>query len=54
MEISYIGKRVYLCEVCGFGYVEEITANGCEEYCRSHKSSSAQISKRAAVIPQRI
>jgi len=54
MKISYLGKQVYLCEVCGFGYVEEITANDCEDYCRANKHSSAQISKRATLVPQRI
>jgi hypothetical protein len=52
MEISYIGKRVYLCEICASGYTEQTTASDCEEYCRAHKNSSMQITKKAVVRPE--
>jgi hypothetical protein len=51
MEISYLGKKVFLCEVCGFGYVQQTTARGCEDYCRTHRSWSAAITKKAVLKP---
>jgi len=54
MHISHFGKRVYLCEVCANGYVDEITAKECEDYCRTHDRPSQQVSKRAVFKPQQI
>ena len=51
MEISYLGKKVFLCEVCGFGYIDETTASVCEGYCRTHNSWSLAITKKAVVKP---
>jgi len=52
MEISYIGKRVFLCEICACGYKEQSMARDCEDYCRAHKNSSLQITKKAVLRPE--
>src|SRR3990170_3420050 len=52
LAISYLQKTVYLCEICGFGYADEATANSCENFCREHKSCSLQIAKKAVVRPE--
>lgn len=52
MEISYLGKKVFLCEVCAFGYVERSTASDCEDYCRAHKGCSLQITRKAVLRPE--
>jgi hypothetical protein len=52
MEISYLGKRVFLCEFCGFGYAEEPIAVQCENYCRTHGDASSATIKRAVLRPQ--
>ena len=52
MEISYLGKRVFLCEVCASGYVDQGTASDCEDYCRVHKSCSLQITRKAVLRPE--
>jgi hypothetical protein len=52
MQISYLGKRVYLCEICAHGYTDETTANDCESYCKIHGNPSAHITKRAALNPE--
>ena len=52
MQISYLGKRVFLCEICASGYTDEGTAIGCEGYCRTHKTCSPQITKKAVLKPE--
>jgi rubrerythrin len=52
LKISYLQRTVYLCEICGFGYADDTTANSCEIYCRAHKSCSLQITKKAVLRPQ--
>jgi hypothetical protein len=52
MQISYLGKRVFLCEECAHGYEDEGTANECEEYCKVHGKTSPQLTRRAALKPE--
>ena len=48
-----IGNRtVFLCDICGLGYADRVTAQECEDYCRAHKGScSAEISAKAVYLP---
>lgn len=52
LAISHLGKTVHLCEICGFGYADEASANSCENFCREHKSCSLQITKKAVLRPE--
>jgi hypothetical protein len=52
MEISHLRRKVYLCEICASGYMDETTATGCEAYCRTHKTSSPQLTKKAVLKPE--
>ena len=52
MEISYLGRKRYLCEICASGYVDQVTAVECEGYCRTHKTNSPVITKRAVLKPE--
>jgi hypothetical protein len=52
LVISYLQKIVYLCEICGSGYADQATANSCENYCRTHKNCSPQMTKKAVLRPQ--
>ena len=38
---------VYVCEECEFGYKDKEWAEKCEAWCRTHKSCSLEITKRA-------
>jgi len=45
-------KTVFLCDICGLGYADRVTAQECEDYCRSHGGTcSAEISKKAVYLP---
>jgi hypothetical protein len=45
-------KTVFLCDICGLGYLERSIAQECEDYCRTHAGScSAEISKKAVYLP---
>ncbi len=45
-------KSVFLCDICGLGYVDRKTAQECEDYCRTHHDScSAEISAKAVFVP---
>jgi len=52
MQISYLGRRVYLCEICASGYSDQTTANSCESYCRTHTTCSRELKKRAILKPE--
>jgi rubrerythrin len=41
------GEEVFLCEVCGFGYLDKETAQSCQDWCSSHHSCSIEITKKA-------
>jgi hypothetical protein len=40
-------REVFLCEVCGFGYLDEETSQSCQDWCSSHRSCSIEITKKA-------
>jgi len=40
-------KDYYQCEECSFNYLTKTWAKKCEEYCKTHKSCSLEITKHA-------
>lgn len=44
-------KLVFICEVCGFGYLNRETAEKCEEWCKKTHSCSVEITKQAVYFP---
>lgn len=40
---------VYLCDECGLGYENGVTAQKCEEHCKKHNSCSLEITKYAII-----
>ena len=52
MQISYLGRKVYLCEICASGYSDQSTAAGCEGYCRTHTTCSPELRRRAVLKPE--
>ena len=52
MAINHMGRKMYLCEICASGYVNQVTANECENYCRTHPTFSPAIKKRAVFNPE--
>jgi hypothetical protein len=54
MVINYMVKSIsfgkgvaFQCEECGFKYLDEETAGRCEDFCKTHKSCSIQITRNA-------
>jgi hypothetical protein len=45
------GKTVYLCGICGLGYLDRGTARKCEEWCRKTGTCSIEITKKAVYFP---
>jgi hypothetical protein len=41
------GKTVYLCGICGLGYLDLETARKCEEWCKKTGTCSIEITKKA-------
>ena len=41
------GKKYYMCPVCEFYYKTEELAQKCEDFCKTHKSCSLEITKHA-------
>ena len=53
-EMQFEGRTIFICEICGLGYLEEKVAQDCEDYCREHPGScSAEISKKAVYFPNK-
>ncbi len=50
--VHHKGKKVYLCEVCGFGYDSPEIALGCENFCKTHNSCSFEITRKAVFKPE--
>ncbi|HUK50365.1 MAG TPA: hypothetical protein VLV18_04965 [Terriglobales bacterium] len=44
-------RSVYLCELCGFGYMDLETAERCEQYCYTHAISSPKLTQKAVRKP---
>lgn len=45
------GQTLFVCDVCGFGYLDEETARKCEEWCTKTGSCSLEITKKAVYFP---
>lgn len=41
------GSEIFLCEVCGLGYLEADTAQKCEDWCSTKNSCNLEITKKA-------
>ncbi len=44
-------KIVYLCEICGLGYLDDETAKKCEEWCKKTGTCSVEITRKAIYFP---
>ncbi|NWF86928.1 hypothetical protein HXY32_03870 [Candidatus Bathyarchaeota archaeon] len=44
-------KSLFLCEMCGLGYLEKETAEKCEEWCKKTGTCSIEITKKAVYLP---
>lgn len=51
-EVQSRGQTYYICEVCGFAYLEERWARACEEFCTRHHGCSLEITQHAVELPQ--
>jgi rubrerythrin len=45
-EVEKSQKKYFLCEVCGFAYNDQKTAEECESWCRKNKSCNLNIIKK--------
>jgi hypothetical protein len=45
-------KFLFLCEICGLGYLDEETARKCEEWCKRTRTCSIEITKKAVYFPE--
>jgi hypothetical protein len=46
-------KTIFLCDICGLGYLDKKTAQDCEDYCKANPGScSVEISKKAVYFPE--
>jgi hypothetical protein len=51
-EKQHEGERLYICDVCGFGYRKKEQAASCEEFCARTNSCSIAITKDAVYLPE--
>lgn len=51
-EKEHESEKIYVCDLCGYGYKNLETAERCEEWCATHKSCSIEITKDAVYIPK--
>jgi|TARA_B100002003_G_C13606739_1_gene312357 hypothetical protein len=51
-EKQHEGERLYICDVCGFGYRKKDQAANCEEFCARTNSCSIAITKDAVYFPE--
>jgi len=45
------GKTLYLCDLCGLGYLNKEIAQKCEEWCRKTGTCSIEITEKAVYFP---
>ncbi len=45
------GQTLFLCDVCGFGYLDIETARKCEDWCRKTGTCSIEITEKAVYFP---
>ena len=41
------GKAYFICEACGFAYLDTETTQRCEDWCNKHHSCNLEITKDA-------
>ncbi|MBI4144661.1 hypothetical protein HY493_00450 [Candidatus Woesearchaeota archaeon] len=46
-EAKHKGKRVFVCERCGFRFLEKKWAGACEDWERTHLSCNREVVKHA-------
>ena len=51
-EQSYEGTSIFVCAVCGLGYVDILLTYACEQYFRQYGESSTDIVKKAVYNPR--
>ena len=44
-------KILFICEVCGLGYLEKEIAEKCEEWCTKTGTCNLEITKNAVYVP---
>jgi hypothetical protein len=42
---------IFICDICGLGYLDKKTAEECEEWCRKTHTCSIEITKKAVYFP---
>ena len=45
-------KKIFACEICGFGYKDKGTAQACQNWCSKKPSCNLQITKNAIYFPK--
>jgi hypothetical protein len=43
VKVKIDNKKLFQCEVCGYGYLDRETAQRCEDWCRKTGTCSAEI-----------
>lgn len=51
IESKIDNRAVYICEECGFGYIDRETAHKCQGWCSTHKSCNLKITRNAVYKP---
>jgi len=44
-------QTIFVCEVCGLGYVDKETAQECEAWCKRTGTCNIEITKKAIYVP---
>jgi hypothetical protein len=44
-------KTLFVCVVCGLGYLDKKTADQCEEWCKKTGTCNVDITKKAVYLP---
>jgi len=44
-------RILFICEVCGLGYIDEQTAAQCEDWCRRTGTCNVKLTSRAVYFP---
>ena len=50
--IVWKGRATYICEACGLGYADELTARECEKFCSEKNACSVEITRKATYVPR--
>jgi len=50
-EVNTQDGRVYVCEICGYGYRDISVAESCEQHCDTQKRPSQRIRQKAVYHP---